>query len=276
MIKNIYKKLSGKGLSRWFPTNYFAHKAVRNMTGDVTAQVQGFEMIVPVEQDHGMVLYLKGIYEPAVTKFIKFFLQPGMTFVDVGACLGYYSLLATQIVGESGRVVAFEPNTANWKYLYQNYKLNGLDTMSILKLAASDKEDKVLLNISDHHIGCHSLLRSELSGHGDTTEHVYSVRLDKALDHIDIIKIDVEGWEYYVLKGMESLFADPNNNIIVFMEYCPALLKENPQLWGNLMEFLDRYAYKMAIIDELTQALRWVDIEDLYDHDDRLNLMMWT
>lgn len=274
MYKKIYRLLSGKGLSRWFPTNYFARKAVRNMTGDVTADVQGFQMIVPIEQTHGMVLYLKGIYEPALTKFIKFFLKPGMTFVDVGACLGYYSLLASEIVGKLGKVIAFEPDYDNFMYLGRNVARNKSKNIFSHNKAASNKKGKMTFHISDH-IGCHSLLHSKLSGHIHH-EEVPTVRIDQYIDHIDVIKIDVEGWEYYVLKGVESLLADPNNNMIIFMEYCPALLKENPQLWGNLMEFLDRYTIKLAVIDEISQSLRWVDVEDLYDYDDRVNLMVWT
>jgi len=271
----IYKKLSGKGLSRYFPTNYFARKAVRNMTGDVKADVQGFKMIVPVEQDHGMVLYLKGIYEPAVTKFVKKFLHSGQTFVDVGACLGYYSLLASQIVGPKGRVLAFEPNEQNLIYLYRNVFFNNNKNIRIRCAAASDKMGLANLNISEHHIGCHSLLHSKLSGHKDKVQLVPTIPIDKCIDRIDMIKIDVEGWEYHVLKGMESFFAKNDNSIIVFMEHCPSLLEET-NLIGDLADFLLHYAENIAIIDEKKKKLQFVQDEQIFTIKDRVNLVWWS
>jgi len=274
MLK-LYRRLAGRGLSRWFPTNFFARKTVRNMTGDVYAQVQGFQMKVPIEQDHGMVLYVKGIYEPAVTKFIQFFLKEEQTFVDVGACLGYYSLLASQIVGEKGRVLAFEPEMTNFDYLYHNVALNDCQNVRILNCAASDQQGLANLHISNRHIGCHSLFYSKRSGHTQNARVVDIMPIDKCIDRVDMVKIDVEGWEYYVLKGMESFFQKSENPIIVIMEYCPSLLQENLLLWENLLAFLTRYATKTAVIDEKHKRLQDVSPHQLRELEDRVNVLFW-
>lgn len=273
-MKRMYNKLKGKGFSRMFPTNFFAKLAVRNMTGDITAKVQDFRMIVPIEQAHGMVLYLKGIYEPVVTKFVKFFLQEGMNFVDVGACLGYYSLLASHIVKEKGRVVAFEPEMENLSYLYENITFSKYNNIQVIEKAASDKVGEMPLNVSKH-IGCHSLLYSELSGHNglQSMQIVKTIPVDKCIDRIDMIKIDVEGWEYYVLKGIESFLGRNDHSITVIMEHCPSLLKENPEIGAKLMEFLEYFAHKIYIIDPKKKKLQPHSVEEIGELNKRVNLM---
>ncbi len=274
-MKRIYGKLKGKGLSRLFPTNFFAKLAVRNMEGDYTANVQGFKMTVPIRQAHGMVLYLKGIYEPAVTKFVKFFLREGMNFVDVGACLGYYSLLASHIVKTRGIVLAFEPETENLAYLYENISFSSYNNIVVNEKAASDKVGKMVLNVSKH-IGCHSLLYSKLSGHDDFTiqpQNVETVPVDRCIDRIDMIKIDVEGWEYFVLKGIESFLSLNDYSITVIMEHCPSLLQENPEIGAKLMEFLDSFAHKIYVIDPKKNKLQPHSVEEIGALNERVNLI---
>jgi len=132
------------------------------------------------------------------------------------------------------------------------------------------------LNISEHHIGCHSLLHSELSGHKDKVQLVPTIPIDKCIDRIDMIKIDVEGWEYYVLKGLESLLVKNENSILFFMEYCPSLLEDNLQLWGNLVDFLENYANKIAIINEKKKKLQFIKTDELNLIKERINLIWWS
>ena len=110
----------------------------------------------------------------------------------------------------------------------------------------------------------------------DESRIVNTVRIDQCIDRIDMIKIDVEGWEYQVLKGIESFLVPNDNPIHIFQEYCPSLLKQNLQTWGNMMEFMDHYAHKITIINEKTKQLQFITIEQLNSLKERTNLLWWS
>ena len=275
-MKKIYGKLKGKGLSRFFPTNFFAKLAIRNMKGDHTVNVQDFKMTVPIKEPHGMVLYLKGVYEPAMTNFINLYLREGQNFVDVGACLGYYSLLASHIVKDTGKVLAFEPEWTNLTYLEENVGYSKYKNIEVIQKAASDRVGEWPLNISDH-IGCHSLLHFDLThSKNPLTQITTTIPVDQCIDRIDMIKIDVEGWEYYVLKGIESFLALNENKITVLMEYCPSLLNENELMKGSLLELLKLYAVSIFILDDITCELKKITVDELLHLKERVNLVWWT
>lgn len=280
MYRKIYQKLAGRGLGRWFPVNFFANLAVKNLTGDYIAKVHDYEMIVPIKEPQGYVLYLKHNYEPVVTKYIKKFLHEGRTFVDVGACLGYYSLLTSGIVGPKGRVLALEPDLKNYSYAHDNIMMNDFtDNIHLIEAAASDKKGKANLNISEHNIGCHSLFKSKLSGHTDEVAIVPTVRIDEVIDHVDMIKIDVEGHEYQVLKGMSRLFDNNDNDMIIIQEFCPRLL--NNDALKDLMTIWERYAHNLFVIDEKKKKLKPTCPENLFqiglsDMKEGINLIWWA
>ena len=149
-----------------------------------------------------------GQYEPLETAIVHAALRDGATFVDVGAHWGYFSLLAAHLVGGSGRVVALEPDPRLHDALAANVTRNNLPQVTAVAVAASESAGTAVLQgfaPSATNRGVSSLMGSD-GGEGPS----YSVRteaMDDLLDAlqvgvVDLIKVDVEGAEALVLRGM--------------------------------------------------------------------------
>ncbi|MHC4220673.1 MAG: FkbM family methyltransferase, partial [Planctomycetota bacterium] len=177
-----------------------------------------------------MYIYLFGIWEPDITTFIRARLAPGDTFIDVGANVGYHTLLAAKLVGESGRVAAIEASPAIFRSLQHNLDLND-DTgvVRAVNMAAADVPGTVQIHSGPvHNVG----LTTTLESRGLAPEaEVAAAPLADLLEPVEIetsrlVKIDVEGAEDRVLAGMMS-----------FIERCPAnvefLLELSPAWWND-------------------------------------------
>lgn len=158
-----------------------------------------------------------GAYEPEVTSAIRSRLTQGSTMVDLGANVGYYSVLAGRMVGPNGRVYAFEPDPDAYSYLCRNINLNHLINVTA--------EPKAVANT----VGPKSFLRPELEG-GHIVDAplpfattVQTTTLDDyfasiSWPRVDLIKMDIEGGEAGALAGMKELSAR-NPQLALIMEF---------------------------------------------------------
>lgn len=148
---------------------------------------------------------LLGRYERPKMEFFRRHLKPGMTFVDVGANLGDFSLVASRLVGNSGRVISFEPDPGNCQWLRESIAKNELANVELREEALSNTEGQATFFLGDVS-GWHTLKGGQLQ-HEKGRITVATRRLDSlGLDRIDVMKIDVEGAELEVLQGAhESL-----------------------------------------------------------------------
>ena len=170
----------------------------------------GSHMLVRTEDYVGRMLALTGVWEPQVTAAFRALLARGDVCVDVGANIGYFTLLASRLVGPGGRVYALEPSPASYDRLWANLELNHADNVNALPVAASNTAEPtaVLYEGPPSNPGGASLQESRV---GDAVSHVETARLDSLVDDADIarlrlVKIDVEGAELDVLAGMTGLF----------------------------------------------------------------------
>ena len=146
--------------------------------------------------------YWRGGHESAVAKAITQFLKPGHIFWDVGAHIGYMSLIGSRVVGPGGHVYAFEPLQANVDRLREGLRLNPVTNMTIHPVAVSDSDGLGVLHRHE------SSLMGSLVGQGPPGEQVACVTLDTMLASLgppDLVKIDVEGAELHVLAGAERV-----------------------------------------------------------------------
>jgi FkbM family methyltransferase len=172
-------------------------------------------------------IYYFGVWEPHVTAWITSRLRSGDTFVDVGANVGYYSLLASKLVGLPGRVVAIEASPSIFSELETNLRLNEVSNVRAVNAAASDHEGEVrLFKGHQHNTG----LTTVLSDTGFELEcKVPAAPLTKILqpneiERARIIKIDVEGAEASVLSGMGSIVISGRPDLEIIVEVNPAAL----------------------------------------------------
>jgi FkbM family methyltransferase len=157
--------------------------------------------------------YLTGCPEPGVQEEILHHLRPGGCFYDVGAHIGFYSLLAARLVGEEGRVVAFEPDPINVTVLHEDLSRNDLSVVDVVPAAMWSHLGNVTFQRSTAVHGEESSRRGKvvaLTGEGFACNliKVEAVTLDSFTWHNrppTMVKVDVEGAEVEVLKGAQKL-----------------------------------------------------------------------
>jgi FkbM family methyltransferase len=198
-------------------------------------------------------------FEPELSQ-LKKVLSPGEIFVDVGACYGIYALIASTIVGRTGRVIAFEPSTRAFPILQKNISLNNLTNVRASCLALSDKSGRTYLY---HHpnVGCDSLAKDDSfteSVQETVTETLDNVIRELGIGHVDVIKMDVQGAEEWVLRG--AIRTLTSTHPIVIFESWPA----GPPLLGlspnGAWDLLGGLGYEFYIL-EVSGSL--INIESL-------------
>ena len=169
-------------------------------------------------------LYLFGVWEPDVTAFIRRRLSPGDTFVDVGANIGYHALLAAGILVETGRVVAIEASPVICRQLQANLDENNATVVRTVNKAAAQTAGTVrTYQGPEHNIG----LSTTVGARGFTPEtEVEAAPLADLLEPDEVaatrlVKIDVEGAEDDVLRGMETFLAACPDNVEIVLELSP-------------------------------------------------------
>ncbi len=201
------------------------------------------------------------IHERATTELFKKIVKEGDNVVDLGANIGYFTLLAAKIVGPEGKVFAFEPEPKNYNYLQKNIKLNNYENVTALQKAVSDKNGKTKLYICDYDTGHHTIRQYsgiEAYSRGRHTEEksieIETVTLDEFFkgkeELIDVIKIDVEGAEALALTGMEGILRT-NKNLKMFVEFFPLLIRKignSPEEF--IRKLLEDYNFSISVIPE--------------------------
>lgn len=154
-------------------------------------------------------------YEPLETRLFKSCLREGMIIADVGASLGWYSLVASKIVGNKGKIYAFEPLPSSYANLLRNIELNSYTNIVPINKAVSDGCGTAKL-----YLGWNNVERSSFAKVSRNFLEVETTRLDSYSDRFDVVRMDIEGAEPLALKGMKNL---PK---VMFLEFQPKRLKD--------------------------------------------------
>jgi FkbM family methyltransferase len=200
----------------------------------VLAETIHGQLIVMPAADRGITPHIirDGYFDFGVTRFLERFLRPGMTYVDVGANIGVYVLLAAKSVGATGRVVAIEALPRLQAFLVDNLSMNGLlDRALILPFAAADKAGDLTFHDFDRYIGSgtasQAIARQRERRFLDRPRmltipaRTLSTLLGEAeIQRADLIKIDVEGLEWEVLQGARD-FLREQRDIRLLLEWLP-------------------------------------------------------
>lgn len=195
---------------------------------------------------------LQDSYERPESDFVKANLQQGDIFVDVGANIGWFTMLATTLIGQSGKVHAFEPRKSLSEKLNDSVVLNHCEAIvSVYDMGLSDenKEEVIMWEKGTDNAGSASFAMGDTS---DNTikESIVVKRLDDlALPRVDFIKIDVEGAEMLALRGGEMTLK--NSRPIVLSEVLPSQLERVSKVSAaDYFGFFRNLGYRSFIIDE--------------------------
>ena len=168
----------------------------------------GLRVYTYIGNDISQCLFVGGCYEPNEFAFLDSFLDRGMAFVDVGANEGLYALFAASKVGNEGRVLALEPSRREYERLRDNLLLNRLRNVKPLRLAAADFNGTARLRVAGYKHEGHNMLGEmayevELSHEEEVEARLLDdILAEEGIDRVDAAKIDVEGAEEAVLRGM--------------------------------------------------------------------------
>ena len=189
-----------------------------------------------------------GVKEDATTEYVKSLIRPGMTFVDVGANIGYFTLLAASL---GARVVAYEPTLAVFERLRENVALNSFDNITVVNAAVAEKRGTLTLYASTDDPEANNLF-----GDDDHPVEVATICLDddlaeRGVEKVDLLKVDVEGAEPLVLAGAIRLLRSAAAPAIV-MELNPVALRFANSEPADLLNSLQSNGYRCT---ELERAM---------------------
>jgi FkbM family methyltransferase len=210
------------GREREFREHWVAARVARDLQYRVPVVVRlgnGMRIKVHVHDHVGGAIIRDGFYEREMVQLVRRLLRSGQTFFDVGAHVGQYSLLASELVGSSGAVHSFEPDPQTFRWLTSNIRRNRLANVRANQLGLSSRREVLQFYLSAiQDIGSNSLRRPHnFSGN---VVSVTCVSLDEYLEsarvpRIDLLKMDVEGGEGAVLAGATRLLAREDRPLLL-------------------------------------------------------------
>ena len=240
--------------------------------GTVLTRILGRQKIFLRSADRGFAchLMLDGFWEIWLTRYLAGCVHPGMTVIDVGANYGYYTLLLADAVGETGHVIAIEPNPDAVALLTQSVLLNGhAGRTRIVPSALAASAGQRLLYVPDDEPKNAALVdRADLPG-GRTVE-VSTVTLDEvalACPRVDLVKIDAEGAEQEIVAGMRGLIE--RDKPILVLEYNAARYAEPRAFLDSLLA-----AYGTAEELALTGEIAPLDVNSVADGTNRYDRLL--
>ena len=200
----------------------FLLRPLFDLTGIKIEDRYGFSYNVPsIKESIGLHLLVFGIYEPLLMECLLHYIKPGFTFVDVGANIGTFSIPMAKAVGGGGIVLSVEPSPTVFPYLRDNVRLNNASNIKLENCAAGERDDFIqFYDAPISHFGMGSF--GPQFGVDPVKVHVKtldSILLKNKIKNEDIVKVDGEGYEALIFKGMPVLLNQMKKPII-FFEFC--------------------------------------------------------
>jgi FkbM family methyltransferase len=197
------------------------------------------------------------VWEPFESEIIASLLRQGAIFYDIGANIGWYSVLASLCVGESGKVFSFEPDPENYRLLCINIKNNNLENVTTTRAAISDKSGAGTLYRSIENAGDHRLDSETPDRSVQDQVRVLSLHdvIEQGARIPDIIKLDTQGSEAKILCNISELYRI-SPELIIICEFWPFGLRNCGSNYKDLLDSFSRLSLAAYVIDEATRSLK--------------------
>ena len=201
-----------------------------------------------------------GCYETFNLEVFDELLGPGMCVLDVGANIGLYSAIAAARVGHLGRVVAVEPDSVNCSFLSKTKERNRLDNLTIVQKAAGSETATVRLHLCATNKADHRTYGGDSSRSSVAVEmtSLDALAADLNLPAIDVLKIDTQGYEFFIAHGMQTLL-EQSPRVRIMMEFWPWGIERAGGSPSRLLEFFGDRGFKVAVLNDKKKRLEWLD-----------------
>ncbi len=216
-------------------------------SGTRNATIHGFSTSLDLSDLIQREMYL-GVYERRETRWVRQTLRPGMTFIDVGANVGYFTFLAAQIVGPTGRVIAFEPSAAVFERLRDAVHVADVQHVRVENVGLDASPGTATLYIPPASVGNHSPTLVPTPGWDPVTIELMTLddySSDRDVARIDLLKMDVEGCERDVLDGATTLL-EAQRIDAVLLEFNDYWLRERGSTPNDLAALLEAHGFRDA------------------------------
>lgn len=253
LIRNlvrVYRKLPVKPFQDLLEKLYLQYKLRRKNT-IVVAEIDEVKYQLDLNELIDSSIYYEGCFEPPTTQLINRYVRQGMTVIDVGANMGCHTLRMAKLVGEKGRVIAFEPMSWPAAKLQRNIELNGFENIVVERIGLSNarkREENVYFRTS-------WTLNGGSAPDSMKAESINLVTFDEYakennIERIDFLKIDVDGYEYKVIQGVQETLK--RDMPLILIELGSYTLRNAGDDINDLVNMLSAIGYKF--ISENTLA----------------------
>ena len=198
----------------------------------------------------GRYLYYFGIWEPNLTHWMSERLAPGDVFIDVGANVGYFTLLASQRVGKKGAVVAIEALPKTCEILQMNLEANNISNVRAVNMAAWDKEEPLKMFTRAENPPGTTTVMNAWAGKWELDSQctVQAAPLSSILKPAEIagarlVKMDVEGAEWHAIQGMQPILDASRQDLEIVLEVNFGMLKSEGKSFEDVVRFFGRWGF---------------------------------
>jgi len=263
IYKNFVKKTSrGHGFSKNLCIKKIMNSLESNLKSNF-AEIQGSKMYL--DQKDSLRLSINGVYGELDTITIKQNVKKNDIVIDVGANIGYYTLLFSRLVGNLGKVFGFEPEPYNFELLKKNVEINNYNNITFEQKAISKNSGTINLYLAKNGIVGHRIYNSDVCNGSIKVEMIslddYFSKLDLT-DKIDFVKIDVEGAELGVFKGMEKILNE-SKNLKIFSEFNRDVIKNEGSNPNEILEILNQHNFTINYVDNKQNLVRKITSNEL-------------
>ncbi|MFO1160110.1 MAG: FkbM family methyltransferase [Reyranellaceae bacterium] len=217
----------------------------------------GTSLEVTLGNDNSLCLYVAGTFEPNEFAFLDVALRPGMTFVDVGANEGLYTVFAAHRVGAAGRVLSVEPSSRERAVLKRNIELNRFENVTVVPHALAAEAGFASLQVAPKLHGGHNTLGgfahegiAAIGAEQVPVETFDAMAQRLSIDHVDVMKIDVEGAEVKVLRGARRMLMRCRPTLLI--EANESALRGQGTSTTELVALLQSLGYEIRVFSYRT------------------------
>lgn len=270
----------GKGLGKKYKViNSTVNKIETSLKSD-TADVWAGKMFL--HPNDGLRLSIRGTHNEEEAMMVRNNIKKDEIVVDLGAHIGYYTLMMAKLVGQNGKVFAFEPEPRNLELLHKNIEVNSYKNIEVIPKAVSDIDGVCTLFVGQESFGANKIFKPKKTDTQKFDEiKTKTIRLDDYfkeigfLKKISFIKMDIEGSEVRALQGMKNIL-ELNENLKIFTEINRDALEDNNSNFKNMLELLNEYDFKFYVPDKKESEWEKVEIdsfEELLENDSVMNIL---